>query len=295
MSYIFRLARDLFPFARIREWAERLQGALRTLRDSGLAHFPPMEDHEVGKQGPMFMLPDLHEVMFNFDRIHILREAQSARETTAMGVHHDARNTKTRPEHHVGGLASHTRQFHQRVERLRHLSPMLFDDPSRGRLNILRLVVIKTAGLNVFLEVFNGSFRVVFRSRKGLEQCRGDLVHTNIRTLRREYRRHHEFKRVRVVQRTLSIWILRVQQLEYVLGAISIRAYGQLEFPHREQRYRAHQARKSSVPSVFNTSPGSSHPLRAMPIPYPMRSIAPVLCASGLMQNLMPLSLACRT
>ena len=67
--------------------AERAGGASGR---AGRADFAPMEDHEVGKEGPAIFRPHFHEVLLYLDGAGVLSESEPVREARAVGIDDDA-------------------------------------------------------------------------------------------------------------------------------------------------------------------------------------------------------------
>src|SRR5689334_20906573 len=74
---------------------------------SGLAGLAAVEDEQVGEKGPVFLGDDGHQVLFDFDRVLLLGQAQSPGKAGDMGVDDDAYvDVKGVAEDDVGRLAA---------------------------------------------------------------------------------------------------------------------------------------------------------------------------------------------
>ena len=80
-----------------------------------------------------------------------------------MGIHDNAGGAVERAEDHVGGLASHARQLDEFLKRARDLSRMFLNDRLACADDVLRLVLVEAAGLDVLLDFFDGRIDVMLR------------------------------------------------------------------------------------------------------------------------------------
>ena len=124
------------------------------------------------------------------------------------------RNLKPRPEHNIPRLPSHSRQPKNLLHRLWNLPTKLLHHHPRRPLNGLRLVPKKSRSPNQLLQLWQRSRSHSLWSREGFEQRRSHKVHSNIRALSRQNRRHRKFPRTPVMQRADYARICLPQHIE---------------------------------------------------------------------------------
>jgi hypothetical protein len=112
------------------------------------------------------------------------------------------RNLKPGPEYNIPRLPSHPRQPKNLLHRLRNLTPKLLDNHPRRTLNRLRLIPKEPRSPNQLLQLRQRSRSHSLRCRKRLEKRGSHQIHPNIRTLRRQNRRHSQLPSAPVMQRT---------------------------------------------------------------------------------------------
>src|SRR3984885_5479680 len=183
--------------------AELLQRAIHTPRIPRNTNLPPMMNQLMGKSDPPVLRNDLHQILLDLLRSRLFGQLQPSRQPHHMRIDNPPpRNSKPRPQPPLPGLPSHPRQPQNLLHRLRNLPPKLLHHNPCRPLNRLRLIPKKSRSPNQLLKLRQGSRSHRLRSRKRLEQLRRDQVHPNIRTLRRQNRRHSQLPRTPVVQRT---------------------------------------------------------------------------------------------
>src|SRR5690606_4054853 len=110
-----------------------------------------------------------------------------------VGVDGEAGNTEGVAQHHVGGLAAHTRQFHQVFQPVGNFSAVFVAQPLAKRDDVARLGAVEASGADdVFELLLVGRSIVGCRAVAG-EQHGGHLVDPPVRALGRQDGGYQEF------------------------------------------------------------------------------------------------------
>src|SRR6185503_1177847 len=124
------------------------------------------------------------------------------------------------PQHDVRRLPRDTRKLQQLIHRVRHFPAILLGQKLRRALNRLRLVSKKAGGVNVLLELARRDLQIVLRLLVFPKQISRNDVDAVVGRLRRQDRRYQQFKRVRVIERTLRTWISSLESPDNVARAL---------------------------------------------------------------------------
>ena len=103
---------------------------------------------------PELLREHFHQLEFRLRRIGRICQAQSIRNPFYMGIHHDRGDMKNISQNQIPRLAADTGEGGERVDILRNLTPVLFDQNRCASFDILRLVVIKAGRMNILFEIF---------------------------------------------------------------------------------------------------------------------------------------------
>ena len=145
-----------------------------------------------GKQG--------HEIRFDLLRIGLLREPESLRDPTDMGVDDHANiDGEGIAQDDVGRLPGDAWEREQIGHGVRDLAAMLLDEKAHRAVDTLGLVSPEIERLHVRLNIGGGRSRVVRRRRKRFEETGRRLVDPNIGCLGAQNRCHQKFMRGRRV------------------------------------------------------------------------------------------------
>src|SRR5690606_24188169 len=113
--------------------ADRVEHAPRAVGLAGGAHAPPVEYQGMVHVDPLLAGEQPLRVAFYFCRVVGTAEAQAVGKPQDVSVDGNSRPVVDRSEYDVGGLAADAGQFQQRVEVVRHLAVVPFDQrPGRS-------------------------------------------------------------------------------------------------------------------------------------------------------------------
>lgn len=111
-------------------------------------------------------------------------------------------------QNNVGGLTSDPGQLNERLELLRNLSPILFDQRLATGFEAAGLVLVKSSGADDVLKVLLASLGHFKWAGILGKQLGSDLVHPLIRALCGQNCRHEELKRSFEIESTVGIGIV---------------------------------------------------------------------------------------
>src|SRR5215212_1894028 len=171
--------------------ADIVQDAVRAVWLAGLARSAPVEDQEVGEDGPLLFWHDLHEVLLDLHGVLTLREAQSVRDAADVGVDDDALvRAEGVAEDDIGRLAADAGQCYELGHSTGDLSPMLLHEGAGHAPQGAGLVAIEAGRADVLLERAGGGAGEVFGLVVLREEILRHPVDLHIGGLGGEDRRH---------------------------------------------------------------------------------------------------------
>ena len=149
----------------------------------------------MGKLTPAFRLETGTELGFDLHRIGGTGQTEQIGQPRHMGVDGEAGHAEGIGEHHIGGLASDSRQRGQFLHRGRHFRIELFHQNTGSIDDISGFGAVIAAGMDHFFQ-FGGLERgKILRTGMGFEKFRSDLVHHLVRALGGKDGRDQELER----------------------------------------------------------------------------------------------------
>lgn len=112
-----------------------------------------MKDQAVAQLRPFFGGEELHQVVFNFHRIGVLRQPESSAETADVGIDDHAGDTERIAEDDVGGLAPDAGELREGFEAGGYLAMMFFHQSLGASDDVLGLVVVEAGGFDEGFEI----------------------------------------------------------------------------------------------------------------------------------------------
>ena len=178
----------------------------------GVANGPAMQDDGVPGKDPLVLRDDLHQVLFDLDRIGFLGQAQPESQPLDVRVHHESvRFAEPGAQDHIGGLSGHTRKAQQVLHRVRDMCVVLVDQQVGRANHILCLVAEEPRRADLLHERVHVGVGKSLHRRIGIEQGFRHLVDVHIRGLCGHDGGKQQFVRVAMVQGTVGIRVVLVE------------------------------------------------------------------------------------
>ena len=169
------VGRQINVIVDLRGWTDILQNTLLAVGVDRGAGLSAVANEKVGVPLPVVFRHQLHQLCFDRFGPLLFGDAESPRKPLDVGVDDDALDDLVAVlEDDVGGLSADTRQFGQRVHRIRHVAVVVVDDGLAGRADVARLVVVVGHRVEILRELLLVSVRVVGRAVVLLEEVGGD-------------------------------------------------------------------------------------------------------------------------